>query len=228
LQVSPAATDASKTGTGSAGSSDADASGARNDAPPRGTESALTAEGTPEAGESAATTGTDATGESGDGAVAEESAAESSADSSEASRASCLVTFTVAAAWIDGVVYQDVAVGGGVAELGGWSPQSAVAMTQVGGAATGTWTAGVVLTDGERVPFLFVKRGTGGITSWENWAPNSDRLIVVSCAADAGGAAADGGINLDIVIGDAGAGEGGPVVGVSYSGMFDTRPPDAT
>jgi starch binding protein with CBM20 domain len=145
------------------------------------------------------------------------------ADSSEASRASCLVTFTVAEAWIDGVVYQDVAVGGDVAVLGAWSPQAAVGMTQV---ASGTWTAGVMLTDGEEVEFRFVKRGNG-VDSWEDWAPNSNRSLVVECAAASGL-----GSGVDAGVGDAGgtgeAGGAGPVVGVSYAGNFDVQPPDAT
>jgi hypothetical protein len=126
-----------------------------------------------------------------------------------------MVTFTVAEAWIDGVVYTDVALGGDAAALGAWNPAAAVTMTQV---ASGTWTAGVMLTDGEHVDFLFVKRGPN-VTSWESWAPNSDRSLVVACSAASG-------------IVDAGAVEGGsadagPVVGVSYVGNFNVQPPDA-
>jgi hypothetical protein len=133
-------------------------------------------------------------------------------DSSEASRASCLVTFTVAAAWVDGVLYKDVAVGGDAPALGAWNPQAATTMTQV---ATGTWTAGVVLVDGQEVLFRFVMRGAG-VDTWENWGANVNRSLVVACAAGMGAEAGAGG--------DA----GGPVVGVSYAGNFDVQPPDAT
>ncbi|MGO9835853.1 MAG: CBM20 domain-containing protein [Polyangiaceae bacterium] len=156
-------------------------------------------------------------------------------DSSEASRASCLVTFTVAEAWIDGVVYQDVAVGGDAPALGAWSPTAAVGMTQV---ASGTWMVGVTLVDGEEVQFRFVKRGNG-VDSWEDWAPNSNRSLVVACAAGAGsgsgvdaGAGAGPGADGGVGAGDAGAageaGGAGAVVGVSYAGNFDVQPPDAT
>jgi hypothetical protein len=131
----------------------------------------------------------------------------------EAAAASCLVTFTVAAAWIDGVVYQDVALGGDAAALGAWNVQSAVAMTQ---AASGTWTVGVTLTDSALVQFRFVKRGAT-VDSWENWATGSNRSMRVACSIGAGVDAAA-----------AGAPDGGPAVGVSYAGDFNVRPPDAT
>jgi hypothetical protein len=137
-------------------------------------------------------------------------------DSSEASRPSCLVTFTVAAAFVDGVLYKDVAVGGDAAALGAWNVQAAVAMTQV---ATGTWTTGVVLVDGQEVRFRFVMRGAG-VDSWENWGPNVNRSLVVACAAGTGVIAAGPG--------EAGADAAGPVVGVSYAGNFGVQPPDAT
>jgi hypothetical protein len=133
-------------------------------------------------------------------------------DSSEASRPSCLVTFTVADAWVDGVLYKDVAVGGDAAALGAWNPQAATTMTQV---ATGTWTAGVVLVDGQEVQFRFVMRGAS-VDNWENWGANVNRSLVVACAAGMG---AEAGAVADAA---------GPVVGVSYAGNFDVQPPDAT
>ena len=75
-------------------------------------------------------------------------------DDSEASRPSCLVTFTVAAAWVDGVLYKDVAIGGDAPALGAWNPQAATAkmtQTQVATAARGPrgwrpgrWAGGAV------------------------------------------------------------------------------------
>jgi hypothetical protein len=140
---------------------------------------------------------------------------DASPDSAEASRPSCLVTFTVADAWVDGVVYQNVALGGDAAALGAWSAAAAVPMTQV---ASGTWTVGVMLTDGVEVEFLFVKRGPN-VDSWESWTPESDRSLVVACSAASG--AVEGGTV------EGGSTAGGPVVGVSYAGNFGVQPPDA-
>jgi hypothetical protein len=133
--------------------------------------------------------------------------------STEASAASCLVTLTVAAAWIDGVVYEDVAVGGDADALGAWNVQSAVPMTQV---ASGTWTVGVTLTDGAVIQFRFVKRGAS-VDSWESWGNGSNRSLHVACAAAAG-----------IDAGTPVASDGGPAVGMSYAGDFNVKPPDAT
>jgi hypothetical protein len=140
---------------------------------------------------------------------------DASPDSGEAARPSCLVTFTVADAWVDGVVYQNVALGGDVAALGAWSPAAAVPMTQV---ASGTWTVGVMLTDGVEVEFLFVKRGSN-VDSWESWTPDSDRSLVVACSAASG--------TLEGGTVEGGSTAAGPVVGVSYAGNFGVQPPDA-
>jgi hypothetical protein len=124
--------------------------------------------------------------------------------------ASCSVTFTVADAFIDGVIDTAVALGGDTTGLGNWDPAAAVPMTSIG---AGAWTLSLVMNDGDAVQFLFVKRGPSSY-AWEDWGVNSNRSLVVSCAP------------LDP---DAGAPvDGGPVVGTSYAGEFGVKPPDAT
>src|SRR5580698_2209348 len=56
--------------------------------------------------------------------------------------ASCLVTFTVAGAFIDGVIDTGVAIGGDTTALGGWDPSAAVPMTSLG---AGAWTVSLLL-----------------------------------------------------------------------------------
>ena len=122
---------------------------------------------------------------------------------------SCSVTFTVADAFIDGVIDTAVALGGDTTALGDWDPDAAAAMTSIG---AGAWTVSLVMNDGDAVQFLFVKRGPSSYV-WEDWGVNSNRSLLVSCAPDP----------------DAGApADGGPVVGTSYAGQFGVRPPDAT
>jgi hypothetical protein len=123
--------------------------------------------------------------------------------------ASCSVTFTVADAFIDGVIDTAVALGGDTTALGDWGPDAAAPMTSIG---AGAWTVSLVMNDGDAVQFLFVKRGPSSYV-WEDWGVNSNRSLLVSCAPDP----------------DAGApADGGPVVGTSYAGQFGVRPPDAT
>jgi hypothetical protein len=227
LAVPPIQADAAMPGADSLAAPAVDASRAGNDAPLAEVPSELPSAVSVAVADGGSSVEADVEAAADDGGVFEAAPA----DSSDASRVSCLVTFTVAEAWIDGVVYQDVAVGGGVAALGAWSPQAAVGMTQV---ASGTWTAGVMLTDGEEVEFRFVKRGNG-VDSWEDWAPNSNRSLVVACAAASGSgtdAGVGAGVGVGVGVGDAGgageAGGAGPVVGVSYAGNFDVQPPAAT
>jgi alpha-amylase len=126
--------------------------------------------------------------------------------------ASCSVSFTVADAFVDGVIDTGVAIGGDTSALGAWDPDAAVPMTSLG---AGAWTASLVMNDGQAVQFLFVKRGPGSYM-WENWGVNSNRSLVVSCSPDADDAS------------DSGATDGGPVVGTAYAGQFGVKPPDAT
>jgi len=121
----------------------------------------------------------------------------------------CSVTFTVADAFIDGVIDTGVALGGDTAALGNWDPNGAVAMTSLG---AGAWTLSLVMTDSSPVQFLFVKRGPNSY-AWEDWGVNSNRSLVVSCTPEP-----DAGEPVD----------GGPVVGTSYAGQFGVKPPDAT
>jgi hypothetical protein len=123
--------------------------------------------------------------------------------------ASCFVTFTVADAFIDGVLDTGVAIGGDTTALGNWDSSGAVSMTSLG---AGAWTVSLLMNDGDEIQFLFVKRGPNSY-AWEDWGVNSNRSLVVSCAPDV----------------DAGApADGGPVVGTSYAGQFGVKPSDAT
>lgn len=123
--------------------------------------------------------------------------------------ASCSVTFTVADAFIDGVIDTAVALGGDTTALGSWDPDAAVPMTSIG---AGAWTVSLVMNDGDAVQFLFVKRGPSSY-AWEDWGVNSNRSLLVSCALDPDAGPTD---------------DGGPVVGTSYAGQFGVKPPDAT
>jgi len=122
---------------------------------------------------------------------------------------SCFVAFTVADAFIDGVIDTGVAMGGDTSALGDWQPDAAVPMTSIG---AGAWTLSLLMNDGDAIQFLFVKRGPAS-NMWEDWDVNSNRSLVVSCTPSADAAAPI---------------DGGPVVGTSYAGEFGVRPPDAT
>jgi hypothetical protein len=122
---------------------------------------------------------------------------------------SCSVTFTVADAFVDGVIDTVVALGGDTTALGDWDPDAAVPMTSIG---AGAWTVSLVMNDGDAVQFLFLKRGPSSYV-WEDWGVNSNRSLLVSCAPDP-----DASTPVD----------GGPVVGTSYAGQFGVKPPDAT
>jgi hypothetical protein len=211
MDVPPAGPDASSSGADSLVAAVADASQTRIDAPAVQTAAPGPRDASPDGADGASLAQADVSAATEDAGSLDDA----SPDSAEASRPSCMVTFTVAEAWIDGVVYTDVALGGDAAALGAWNPAAAVTMTEV---ASGTWTAGVMLTDAERVEFLFVKRGPN-VTSWESWAPNSDRSLVVACAA------ASGIVEAGAVEG--GSADAGPVVGVSYVGNFNVQPPDS-
>ena len=212
MDVPPAGPDASSAGADSLVAAPvADAAQTRIDAPAVQTAALAPNDASPDGADGASLAQADVSAATEDAGSLDDA----SPDSVEASRPSCMVTFTVAEAWIDGVVYTDVALGGDAAALGAWSPAAAVTMTEV---ASGTWTAGVMLTDGERVEFLFVKRGPN-VTSWESWAPSSDRSLVVACSA------ASGIVEAGAVEG--GSADAGPVVGVSYVGNFNVQPADA-
>jgi hypothetical protein len=127
----------------------------------------------------------------------------------EAATTSCFVTFTVADAFIDGVIDTGVALGGDVSALGNWNPDAAASMTSLGG---GAWTVSLLMNDGDEVQFLFVKLGPSSYI-WEDWGANSNRSLVVSCGPDADASAPF---------------DGGPVMGTSYAGEFGVKPPDAT
>lgn len=96
----------------------------------------------------------------------------------------CWVTFSVNGALIDGVIVQNVVIGGDAAALGGWDPSMALDMSAVAG-AVGVWTIAVPLASGSTVHFKFGMSGGGGLT-WEGTAQSSDRSLFVSCP-DGGG-----------------------------------------
>jgi hypothetical protein len=123
-------------------------------------------------------------------------------------RASCAVSFTVADAYIDGIVDTEVAVGGNIVGLGSFDPEAAPAMTSIG---TGAWSLTMVLYDGDQLQFRFVKRGPNSFI-WEDWGANSNRSLTVACSPSAAQASVDG----------------GPAIGTAYTGDFDVKPPDAT
>jgi hypothetical protein len=143
------------------------------------------------------------------GAASALEAASEAGDAAVAASGACWVTFTVADAFIDGVIDTNVAIGGDTPAFGNWDPDAAAPMTSIG---AGAWTVSLVLNDGDEVQFLFVKRGPGTY-AWEDWGVNSNRSLVVACSPDA-----DVG---DVV-------DGGPATGTSYAGQFDVKPPDAT
>ena len=77
----------------------------------------------------------------------------------------CWATFSVNGALIDGVIVQNVVIGGDAAALGGWDPSMALDMSAVAG-AVGVWTIAVPLASGSTVHFKFGMSGGGGLT-WE-------------------------------------------------------------
>jgi hypothetical protein len=96
----------------------------------------------------------------------------------------CWVTFSVSGALIDGVIVQNVVIGGDAAALGGWDPSMALDMSAVAG-AVGVWTIALPLASGSTVHFKFGMSGGGGLT-WEAAAQSTDRALFVSCP-DGGG-----------------------------------------
>jgi hypothetical protein len=105
-------------------------------------------------------------------------------DGSAGDAGTCVVTFTVTGALVDGFVFQNVVLGGDAAALGGWDSTQALKMTMT--STVGTWTIGVPLTDGAAVHFKFGMSGTGGQFAWETDPQNVDRAHVVSCPLEAG------------------------------------------
>lgn len=107
-------------------------------------------------------------------------------------------------------------VGDAVA-LGTWAPASGIVMIEK---SAGTWSTGVVLSQGARIEFKFVRLADGSPPQWESWNPyDSNRSMVIDCFGEGGTHDADAS--------DAASGTR-PAVGTSYSGVFGVRPPDAT
>jgi hypothetical protein len=96
----------------------------------------------------------------------------------------CSVSFTVTGALVDGIVFQNVVLGGDAPALGGWDPSQVVKMTA--SAVVGTWTTTVLLPDGTTVHFKFGMTGTGGQFSWETDPQDVDRTLAISCAFGVG------------------------------------------
>lgn len=93
--------------------------------------------------------------------------------------ASCLVTFTVSGVVIDGILVQNVVLGGDVLEFGNWDPTLARNMAAASGTA-GTWALGVQLTGGQTVHFKFGMRASSQV-NWETLSPDLPRALTVSC-----------------------------------------------
>ncbi len=91
--------------------------------------------------------------------------------------ASCIVNFTVEDAFIDGIVVQNVVVGGDALALGNWDPTLARNMAEASG-AVGKWTLSVQTPSGQTVHFKFGMRGSGQVT-WETLS--QDRTLEVTC-----------------------------------------------
>jgi Starch binding domain len=105
-------------------------------------------------------------------------------DGSASDAGTCVVTFTVTGALVDGFVFQTIVLGGDAAALGGWDSTQALKMTMT--STVGTWAIGVPLADGTTVHFKFGMSGTGGQFAWETDPQNVDRALVVSCPLEAG------------------------------------------
>jgi hypothetical protein len=116
-------------------------------------------------------------------------------DAASTSPTTCWVTFSVNGALIDGVIVQNVVIGGDAAALGAWDPSMALDMSAVAG-AVGVWTIALPLASGSTVHFKFGMSGGGGLT-WEAAAQSGDRSLFVSSP--------DGG-------GNSNAGQYGPIV----------------
>jgi hypothetical protein len=91
---------------------------------------------------------------------------------------SCIVTFEVDDAFIDGVFVQNVVIGGDILELGNWDPT--LARNMAPSTVAGSWTLDVPMTDGQSTHFKFGTRGSGQLT-WETLSPDSARDLTVSC-----------------------------------------------
>jgi hypothetical protein len=122
--------------------------------------------------------GTDA-----DGALLSD-VAPADADAAAADAGLCSVTFSVTGALVDGIVFQNVVLGGDAPALGDWDPSQVVKMTA--SAVVGTWTATVLLPDGTTVHFKFGMTGTGGQFAWETDPQDVDRTLAISCAFGVG------------------------------------------
>jgi hypothetical protein len=101
------------------------------------------------------------------------------ADAWAADAGQCSVTFTVTGAIVDGIVFQNVVLGGDAPALGGWDPSQVLKMTA--SAAVGTWATTVPLENGTTVHFKFGMTGSGGQFAWETDPQDVDRSLAVSC-----------------------------------------------
>jgi hypothetical protein len=96
--------------------------------------------------------------------------------------AACPVTFEVEGVFIDGVVVQNVVLGGDVVALGSWEPTLARNMTLVAAsAAAGAWSVGLQLPAAQTIHFKFGKRASGQVV-WET-LPSADagRTLTIEC-----------------------------------------------
>ena len=106
------------------------------------------------------------------------------ADAAAADAGLCSVSFSVTGALVDGIVFQNVVLGGDAPALGDWDPSQVVKMTA--SAVVGTWTTTVLLPDGTTVHFKFGMTGAGGQFAWETDPQDVDRTLAISCAFGVG------------------------------------------
>lgn len=64
--------------------------------------------------------------------------------------------------------------------------------------SAGTWSGKINFAHGTAIQFKFVKKPASGPVEWEDWGANSNRSLTVNCASP------------------------------TYSGTFNSKPPDAT
>jgi hypothetical protein len=126
----------------------------------------------------------DAGTDAGASFLSDADAAAADADTAPADAGLCSVSFTVTGALVDGIVFQNVVLGGDAPALGDWDPSQVVKMTA--SAVVGTWTTTVLLPDGTTVHFKFGMTGTGGQFAWETDPQDVDRTLAISCSFGVG------------------------------------------
>ena len=122
-------------------------------------------------------------GDAGETGSVENSATDGSQEAAPTTPPSeCAVTFEVEGAFIDGIVVQNVVLGGDVLELGSWEPTLARNMTLVAAsAAAGAWSVGVQLPAAQTIHFKFGKRASGQV-AWETLSSaDAGRTLTVAC-----------------------------------------------